>query len=234
MTLAQIRARVLYSLDDAGGVYWTPAEVDHSINVAQRLWCLLTLCLEKTTSFTLVTDQAFYRVSDQIDDFIVSLRVSFSGTRLKSDTIHNLDLRSTTWRQTPGDPTRYAQHGFNLLAVTPQPASGTPSLDMVYAAEPAVMVLDADVPEIEPEQQIWLERFAFWFCCLKNGGIELKNAGKFLNEFLDAAAKYASFTRARSRAQMYDNVPFDLASYDRSRWEIKIRNQAQPKRENKQ
>jgi hypothetical protein len=179
-------------------------------------------------TFNLTVNRTFYKVSDQIDDFIVPLRVSFNGLRLKADTMHNLDLRSRTWRLTAGDPKRYAQHGFDLLAVTPQPATGTPTLQLTYAAEPDELVSDGDIPEIEADQQIHLENMAFWYLLLKNGGIELKNGGTFLNQFLDAATKYGGYTRARSRAQMYDSVPFDLASYDRSRFEIKIRNQVQP------
>jgi len=208
------------------GRYWTPAEIDHAINVAQRLWCLLTLCLEKTVVYTLSTDgRAFYLISDQIDDFIVPLRVSHTGgARLKSDTIHNLDLRSSTWRVTPGPPTRYAQYGFDLLAITPQPTVAS-TLTITYAAEPVELVADADVPDIQPEQQVHLEQFAFWFARLKEGGAELQNAVANLNTFLDAATKYASFTRARSRAQLYDNIPFDVASFDRGRFEIKLKNQ---------
>lgn len=218
-------------LDDVPGVYWTPAEITHAINVAQRLWCLLTLCLERTVTYTLSTDgRAFYLISDQIDDYIVPLRITFNGVRLRSATIHSLDLRSRTWRVTPGDPTTFVQHGFDLLAITPQPTSGTPALTLTYAAEPAALVSDNDVPDIAPDQQIHLEQFAFYFCRLKEGSQELANAVPVLNEFLDAATKYASFTRARSRAQMYDSYPFDLASFDRSRWEIKLRNQSVTKR----
>ncbi len=96
---------------------------------------------------------------------------------------------------------------------------------MVYAAEPEELVNDSDAPEIEPEQQIHLEKFAFWFCLLKNGGVELKNAVPSLQEFLTAATKYGEYTRARSRAQLYDNLPPDLLTFDRGRFEIKLANQ---------
>lgn len=207
------------------GAYWTDDEINHAINVAQRLWGLLTLCIERTVPVPLTIGQTFYQMLDIYADFIVPLRASFNGVRLKADTIHNLDLRSTSWRVTPGNPTRYAQHGFGLLAITPQPASGTPVLTMTFAAQPLEMFFDDDVPEIMPEQQIHLEDFAFWFCRLKEGGQELQNAVPKLNSFLEAAAKYASYQRARSRAQLYDNVPFDLASFDRGRFEIKLKNQ---------
>jgi hypothetical protein len=222
---------VLNQLDDTNpGTHWTNAEVKHAINVAQRLFCLITLCHEKTVSFTITAGQAFYEISDQVTDFIAPLRVSFNGLRLRADTIHHLDLRSRTWRITFGDPVRYAQHGFDLLAVTPQIASGSDVLSFTYAAEPTEMVADLDVPDIEPDQQIHLEKFAFVYCLLKNGGQELKNGMPFLNEFLDAAAKYASFIRARSRAQRYDNMPIDLSTFERGRFELRLRNQEVEKR----
>ncbi len=223
---------MLSQLDDEMAVHWTPAEINHGLNVGQRLWCLLTLCLERTVDFLLSTDgRAFYSISDQITDYLVPLRVSLYGVRLKADTMHNLDLRSTTWRKTAGDPVRYAQHGFDLLAITPQPTTGMPVLAITYAAEPAEMVFDSDVPDIEAEQQIWLEDFATWYALLKNGGAELKAGVMYLNQFLDAAAKYGHFTRARSKAQMYDNYPPDLSTFERGRFLIKLRNEPAQRKE---
>jgi hypothetical protein len=186
----------------------------------------MTLCLERTVTFNLSANTTFYKISDQISDFIVPLRVTFGGLRLKADTLHNLDLRATTWRRSPGNPTRYAQHGFDLLAVYKQPA-GSSSLTLTYAAEPAVMAQDFHLPEIAAEQSVHLEDFAFWYCRLKEGGTELQNAAAKLTEFLEAAQKYAAFTRARSQAQLYDNYPADLSTFEKGRFLIKLANQPQ-------
>jgi hypothetical protein len=222
LDLAELKSRLAQMLDDPE-VYWTANEMRHAINQAQRLWCFLTLCIERTVSFTLTNAQAFYSINDQITDFLAPLRVSFSGTRLRSDTIHNLDLRDSTWRARPGNPTRYAQSGFDLLAVTPQTVSGSNTLSFTYAAEPAELTSDADVPEIPSEQQPHLVDGAFYFLRLKEGGQELQNAADYLKRFLAAAQKYASFVRSKSRGQLYDRAPFDLATFDKGRFDIKMK-----------
>ncbi len=222
LTLGELKLRLSEMLDDPF-VYWTENEVRHALNQAQRLWCFLTLCLERTVTFTLTNAQAFYSIDDQVTDFLCPLRVSFSGARLKSDTLHNLDLRDSTWRARPSNPTRYAQSGFDLLAVTPQTVTGTNTISFTYAAEPAELSLDSDAPEIPPDQQPHLVDIAYYILQLKVGGQELQNAAQYLKRGLAAAEKYASFVRAKSRGQLYDRPPLDLATYDKGRFDIKLK-----------
>lgn len=224
ITVSRFKSLLWERLDD-DGTYYTAAEVLHALNVMQRLFCLLTLCIERTVTFTLTNGVAFYEIDNQISDFLVPLRVSHSGTRLRNETIHNMDLRDGAWRTRPGNPRRYAIEGVSpgILAITPRPASGSHTLAFTYAAEPAALVLETDVPEIAPEQQPHLVDGAYWWLRLKEGGAEFAAAGQYLQRLLAATSKYASFTRARSRAQSYDSIPYDLATFDKSRFEIKIK-----------
>lgn len=225
ITVADFKTRLGKLLDDPGHVYYTESEILHVLNIAQRLFCFLTLAIERTVTFNLTNGQNFYRITDQLVDFIAPLRVSHAGRRLRSDTIHQMNLRDAAWRTRPGNPVRYAQHGLNKLWITPQPASGSHTLDFTYAAEPAELVNDTDVPEIPGDQQTVLEDFAFFFLRLKEGGAELQNAGQYLKRALDATQKYASFVRAKNRAQQYDRMPLDLESFDRSAFELKLTQQ---------
>lgn len=227
LTLLQLRTLLGERLDDPSFIYYTINECYHALNIAQRLFAFLTLCLEKTATFNLTNGQAFYTISDQITNFICPLRVSHvnSSTRLRSDTIHNLDLRKVTWRATSGNPARYAQQGFDLLAITPQPSSGSHTLSIVYAGMPAEMTLASDIPEIPTENHIDLVDGAAYIARLKEGGQELVNATEWLQRFLDSATRKAKFIRAKSRAQLYDREPFDLESFDRGRFVIKLKRQ---------
>ncbi len=228
MTVAELRLQVEQRVDDPA-IYYSPDEILHAINISQRVWCLLTRCLEKQASFTLTNAVAFYDdIRLQIPDFLLPLRVYHSGTRLIADTLHNLNLRDSTWRARAGNPTRYAMAGWKLLAITPQPASGVHTLDFWYAAEPATLVGESDTPQIPPEQQIFLPDCAAWILRLKEGSVELQSAKKFLDRFLEAAAKHGQFVGARSQGQLYDSPPFDLASWDRSRFLIKLKQQVNP------
>ncbi len=222
VTLGEMVTELWRMLDD-DGTYYTRLEVWHAVNAAQRLFCFLTLCLERTVTFTLTNGQTFYEIDEQVADFYAPLRVTYGGVRLTPDTIHNLDLRNRRWRNQVGDPVRYAQEGVNLLAITPQPATGSNSLQLTYAAEPAELISDMDAPEIPPDQQLHLLDFAYYWLRLKEGGEELQTAVPYLQRFLDAAQKYQSFARAKARGQNYDRRPIQLSTVDRSRFEVKFR-----------
>jgi hypothetical protein len=125
-------------------------------------------------------------------------------------------MENPAWRADAGSPTKYAQDGFDQLAITKQPASSQ-NLTITYAASPAVLTNNSDVPEIPEEHHPCLIEFAIYWLRLKEGGQELQKTLPMLGSFLDSASKYGEFTRARSKAQMYDHQPFDLSSFDRSR-----------------
>ncbi len=223
--LAELQDVVAKMLDDPDFVYYTRQEVRHALNQSERLFAFITLCYEKSVSFALTNGQAFYQISDQIADFIAPLKVSYNGARLRSDTIHQLNLRDSAWRSRAGSPTRYIQTGFDVFAITPQPASGVNTLSLTYAAEPPGMVASSDSPVIPADQQIHLPDGAYFFCRYKEGGAELQMATKYLQRFIEAAQKYQSFTRAKGRAQGYDREPVDLSTFDRSHLEVKLKRQ---------
>ena len=209
-------------LDD-DGTYYTALEVAYALQVAQRLWCLLTLCLEKQTTVAIANATPF--ISMPITA-LVPLRVEFTGgIRLQPATLHQFAAKDKGWRNRPGTPKHYAWvGGLNLLALDRQPASGSNTLTLTYAAEPLTTSLssDAAVPEIPVEQQIHLVDFAIAFLRLKEGGAEMQNGMQYFNRFLDHAQKYKEFMRSRSRGQLYDTQPFDLNLYDRGRLDIKL------------
>jgi len=52
LTVAEMRARLYERLDD-DGTYYTPTEVLVALNAAQDVFAYITLCIERTASFTL-------------------------------------------------------------------------------------------------------------------------------------------------------------------------------------
>lgn len=225
MTLSELTIRLLERVDDDAS-YYTSAETTHALNVALRLFCLITLCVERTATFTLAAGQAFYRITESpisITDFIVPLRVTVAGARVRPYTIHQLNLESSSWRSTAGTPAKYAQDGYEQFAITPQPSGGSTSLALTYAAVPAALAISGDTPEIPTEQQPLLIDFAIWWLRAKEGGAEFMGTNEFLNRFLDGAQKYAEFVRARSKSQLYDRQPPDISKFDRSRFAFKLK-----------
>jgi hypothetical protein len=211
-------------LDD-DGTYYTTAEVNHALNVGQRLWALLTLCIEHTFAFLGVSGQPF--ASDAPLGAIAPIQMSYLDSnepvRVTSDTLHNFAARSTFWRTETGTPKRYAWSGWDLIAVNPT-ISG--NFLLTVAREPFAMTPLLDSPDIAGEQQIHLVDFAIAFLRLKEGGQEMANAMEYMKRFLDAAEKYSKFSASRTQGQGYDRVmPVDLAKYDRGRLDIAIKAQ---------
>lgn len=228
LTIADYKTRLGDALDDTGLVYYTAAEVIHAVNVGQRLFAFLTLCVERTVNFNLANATTWYAINAQLADFLVPLRTYYNGVRLRPDTPHTLDARDSSWRATAGTPTRYGTLGFNLLFLTPQLAVGVGQhLSLTYAATPAELANDGDSPEIPADHHIDLIDFSIYWLRLKEGGQEGANAVQYLQRFLQAAQKYSSFTRARGRAQNYDVAPLDLTTIDMARFEWKLPKQVQ-------
>jgi hypothetical protein len=219
MDFLALQTRLIERLDEsATPTYWTLAEVKEALNKSVRFFALLTLCVERQASFNLSAATAFYAISSQLTDFLVPLRVTTSaGARLLPYKLHELNMESDTWRSTPGTPTKYAQAGYDLLAISGQPAGGGTSLLIRYAAAPATLSGNTDAPEIPEEQHPCLIDYALYWLRLKEGGQELAKTLPHLGMFLDVAEKYGEFVRAKSKGQLYDAMPFDLKSFDRSR-----------------
>jgi hypothetical protein len=218
LTLADLRRRLCERLDEVAGspVFYASAEMNSALNKAQNLWALLTLCIERTASFTLTAATAFHTITTTISDYKLPLRVTLNGSRLQPNTLQQLDSLSETWFATAGTPTKYFAKGLDVLAVYPQSASQQ-TVSLTYAAQPALMVDDTDEPEIEALYHDALLDFAVYILRAKEGGAEFQNSLMYLDRFLTEAARRAEYIRSRSRAQNFDVLPFDLARFDKSR-----------------
>jgi hypothetical protein len=218
LTLADLKRRLCERLDEIPGspVFYTAAEMRAALNKAQNLWALLTLCIERTASFTLAPASAFHSITDSFADYQVPLRVTLNGLRLLPATLQQLDGLSENWFTTPGTPVRYFAKGFDQLAVYPQPTS-LAQISITYAAQPTLMVNDTDEPEIEALYHDALLDFAVYILRAKEGGAEFQNALMYLDRFLTEAARRSEYIKSRSRAQNFDVLPFDLARFDKSR-----------------
>lgn len=222
LNLGLLRTRVWEQLED-DGTYYTRDQVHYSLNFAQRFFALMTLCIEKTASFNLAGSTAYYTISGQIADFIVPLRASYNGVRVRPVRLGELAKLGTWSTSTIGNPgvpttvTKYAQQGFDQLAIYPQPP-GSASLSLVYAAIPPDLSADSDVPVIPPENHQHLVDFAIWLLRLPEGGAEGTTLTKdYLDRFMGAVKQVAEWNRSRLKALAYDHSPVDADLTDLSR-----------------
>ncbi len=213
MTVSDISARIITRLDDDAvtPVSTSAAEVLAAINEGQNLAALLTLCLEKTVTYALTV--AFYTPRSTLSDYLVPLKLSVGGVRLRPSTLATLDAGNDAWQATAGTPARYMTLGSNLLAVTPQ---GNVSAQFTYAYSPADLA-GGGTPVIPVAFHPSLVEYGVYRVKLKEGAQGLARGLRSLNLFLDSMTELGDFTRAKSRAARYDVEPFELALFDRSK-----------------
>lgn len=221
LTVADLIARVYERLDADDGTYYTLAEVSHALDMSQRLFAWLTLCLEHRASFVLQAGQAFPSVRSQLADFWAPLRVSLqsTGARLLPATLDDLDKFDDDWQSTSGTPRYYCMMGFDFMAVYPQPAAPV-SLHVTYAAEPQQITQFGGVLEIPSDAAPLLVDGAIWILRLKEGGPELQSTLENLDRFVKGAQRYRQYIESRSKAQLYDSIPTELSLFDLSRFKF--------------
>jgi len=221
MTAAEIETRTLKRLDDDGEkpIFWGGNEFLAALNEAQRFFVLLTLCLEKTATLALEAGTAFYRVGAVYRDWIVPVRVALagSGVKVRPATLGELDAENPNWQHIPGTPARYACLGFDLVAVTPQPAGSGTSLDVTYACAPTRMTPGTDIPEIPEEYHASLIDYAIPRLRMKEGAQEFAKTLPLFKRFLGDATKFGAYVRRRNLGRGYDKLPIELERFDASK-----------------
>ncbi len=218
MTVAQIQTRIWNRLDD-DGTYYPSSEVLGAINEGQRLFVLLTLCLEKTATLSDI-QLVSYRLLQQsgFEDFLCPLRIRVSGgARLQASRLGELDALDDDWQATAGTPDRYAVLGLDLLCLNKQPASSGTDLSITYAHAPAIITAVGSSPEIPAEYHTDLVDYAIHALRVKEGGKDFLDTLPLLNRFLENASKLNAHVRARGLAHRYDRLPAELEKVDLSR-----------------
>lgn len=218
MNVTALEKRIFDRLEEnpAAPTSFTEPEALAALNHAYFLFVFLTLCLEKTVTFTVTAATPFFGIRGTLTDYLLPLRLTIGGVRIRPSTLADLDAVDYGWQAHAGAPSRYATQGINLVAITPQPAIDTDSL-FTYAYIPVALVAGSDVPAIPEEFHESLVKFALVRMRLKEGGNEFQKVLPGLKDFLGDAAKLGNFVRARSIGRKYDTVPFELKAADLSR-----------------
>jgi hypothetical protein len=219
VTGQEISDRIAQRLDDdpASPASFTAAEVLSAINEGQQVASLLTLCIERSATLTIPAATPLFEIRAALPDFLVPLRVSIDGVRIRPATLADLDARDETWQATTGTPTRYFTRGFNLLGVSPQPSGAmSTTAEAIYAAAPNTLTASTS-PEMPEAYHQSLVDYGCYRVKAKEGGQGLQRGLGYLNRFLDDMTKLGNFVRTRSKSLGNDVLPFELQAFDRSR-----------------
>lgn len=229
MTLLDLETRTFQRLDEdtSGGGYFSASEVANALNEGQRLFALLTLCLETTGTQALAAATPTYRMLTVFPDWFLPLRVRVSGAggaKLAPCTLSDFDALNPAWQNEAGTPERYAHLGFDFVALHKRPTLTGTSLDWTYAKTPARMVSESSVPEIPEENHPDLIDYAIPSLRAKEGGAAFASSLPYFDRYLESVKKKSDYVRTRNKAQLYDRGPFELKAFDRSRLAATLKN----------
>jgi len=206
-----MRLRVGQRLNEITPTHYPASEIDAAINEAQRLFCLLTLALETTASWTPAV--TFTHMLTVFSDWIAPLRIATAaGAKIRPVKLIDLAALDPAWPSASGAIERYNFSGVDLVAV--YPTAGT-ALSVTYARSPLPLVGDSDEPEIPAQYDPVLIKYAIYRCRQGEGAQELEKVLPYYKAFLDAAEQYAGFVvqRQMDRGLRYDTLPFELAKF---------------------
>jgi len=196
-------------------VYYPYAEVLSAVNRAERLFVLLTLCLETTVTFQ-ATGATFYNMRSFFTDWMLPLRIStVAGQRVRPARLVDLDALDAGWQANYGATSRYVALGFDFVALYQQMAM---PLIITYAQAPAPMVQATDTPSINEDYHPALIDGAIPWLRVKEGGQEFQKTMPYLKRFLAEADREARYVRTRNLAARYDNLPYEMRRLDRSKF----------------
>ena len=207
----------------AGPTFYPTAEITAALNEANRLFCLLTLGLERTIVWPVAASISFFHMlqvqlagTNIFPDWIAPLRITnSSGGKLRPSRLADLWALDSGWPATVGTPSRYCHTGADLVAINAQFAS-LGSLTVTYARAPVALVYAGDVPEIPAEYHAMYVSYAIYRCRQAEGGQEFAKTLPLLEDFLGAADAYGKYIRSRNAGLGYDRQPFELSTFDRS------------------
>jgi hypothetical protein len=223
MNLATMYGLVSQRLNEGqtGFVSYPKAEIIAAVNEAQRFFCLLTLGLEITQTWTVPgfapgAQNTIFRMLTVFPDWICPLRITTTaGAKVRPARLEDLAALDSQWMMSLGAPKRYASRGVDLVALYPQPSAATP-LAVTYARAPVLVVNDGDVPELPDEYHPRLVDYGIYRLRQGEGAQEFEAALALFGSFLDGATHYGNYVRSRNLGSRYDTVPIELDKFDRS------------------
>lgn len=221
MQAADMTDRVLKRLaqDSAAvnvyGAFYSAVEALSAINEGIRFFTLLTLGLEKTTTWFTPTAGPLYHLLPYIPDYLLPLRIFDSaGKKLRPATLAELDALDSGWEAaTASKPTKYCAQGLDVLALYKAPPQTSP-LFVTYARAPVALVADGDAPEYPEDLHSAFVDYGVNRLRFREGGQEFAKSMPYLGRFLNEAQRYGDYIRERNKGAGYDRLPFELTKAD--------------------
>lgn len=181
INLGTLRARLTERVGN-NSTFWTDPEKNDAINEAIMIWQCMTG--EFTKVFSIPAGGGnFVNVPRQVAS---TNRVSFNGTPLTLISLFELDMGYPGWPATLGTPYYWAPLGFNMIAISPLPTTG--SLTFEGYSEVPRLGGDADFIQTSDNTINAMLSYAQHYLSFKEGGKELESTAPLMVAFVSAAS----------------------------------------------
>lgn len=161
MNLGDIKRRVQNSVGDEAGVYIEGVDLADYANDGQMDIARKTEILQTSALISTIANTDLYALPA---DLIRIVRVTYLNSDIRSTTlaeISQLDIDKDVTVNS-GTPSLWYQAG-NKLGLYPTPSAAVANvLKVFYVKSPALLALDADVPEIPLHMHEDIVRFCIW------------------------------------------------------------------------
>jgi hypothetical protein len=166
MTLSDIRAEVKRFIEVDDPFWDDPDELNSAINEAQNDLSLRTELIVKSSPVTLSVDVGVYDVPS---DAMRLLYVHLSDKRLTKVTPRQLALMNRAWVTERGDPRVWFPIGLKRFGLFPIPFRSGDTLTVLYVAQAATLINDADVSDFYDSYKSLIAAAARSFLLYKEG-----------------------------------------------------------------
>ena len=151
MIRSEIRSRILDGLNDAGGIFQTPEQVNQSIDDALEVMAEESGAVIRTAFVALRPGTQLYYLTAIAPDVMAPVRMWLipDEFRLTPVSMRELDSRHEMWPTVERQPEYWYSVSWDLFGVWPHPAPGGGMLRVDYLAWPRPLLDDADEPEFQ-------------------------------------------------------------------------------------
>ncbi len=160
-TRAQIRANIQANLADVGlGTFYTPTEIDESIQDAYNEVVAKTLCNIKMMTLSWpATPSPYYDfiTTHSVTDYLGTYAIFNNNTNfwLRDDvSLRDLDRIRRDWELWRGQPQFWCPHSLKRIVIVPNLLVGGGTFNLWYYAIAPVMTADSDVPIIAADEHV--------------------------------------------------------------------------------
>ena len=161
MTRDQITAKVQKNLENVGASFFTPNQVNASIQDAYDDVCAYCGQIEKSVKISFQSGLVHYNMRSLVSDFIAVVAVyNYNNKRwLVPSNDKELDQLRWDWEKWSGTPIWFFPKDFQYMTICPRLDVGSGSMEVFYRAQGATLA-GSDVPLIKSNAVKLLEFYA--------------------------------------------------------------------------